>query len=151
MDELDDPIGKEVDLIMGDLMTVDDNALDIGWTAVPLGEDDTHWHTYPEYLDDGSLRYIVVTLNLRSGARVVVADALSTPGFRDYWIAEAFQDALCDETRELRPLCPVHSGKTPRILVPEIQGDRLVWQCNDDRTVQCDLGSYWQWRRSVSP
>ena len=147
MDELNSSeevnlIGKEVDLIMGDLMTMDDHPLDIRWTAVPLREDDTQWHTYPEYLDNGSSRYIVVTLNLGASGRLVLADAAATPGFRDYWIAEAFQDELCDETRELRPLCPVHSGKTPRILVPEIKGDRLVWQCNEDKTVQCDVGSY---------
>jgi hypothetical protein len=146
----DNPIAKEVDLIMGDLMTEDDGALNIGWTAVPLQEDDTHWNTHPEYLADGSPRYIVVTLNLGSMAREVVADAASAPGFRDHWIAEAFQDELCDETRELRPLCPVHSGKTPRILVPMPDDDWMVWQCNEDKAVRCNLGSYWQWRRSFS-
>jgi hypothetical protein len=156
MDEMDsstwdNPIGKEVDLIMGDLMTDGDDALNIEWTAVPLREDDdAHWHSHPEYLDDGSPRYIVVTLKLESGARVVVGDAASAPGFRDYWIAEAFQDELCDETRELRPLCPVHSGKTPRILVPKLDEDWMVWQCNEDAAVHCDLGSYWQWRQSFS-
>jgi hypothetical protein len=143
----DNSIGKEVDLIMGDLLTEDDDALNIGWTAVPLREDDAHLNTHPEYLDDGSPRYIVVTLNLGSIGRVVVADA---PGFRDYWIAEGFQDELCDETRELRPLCPVHSGKTPRILVPKLEEDWMVWQCNEDAGVRCNLGSYWQWRRSFS-
>jgi hypothetical protein len=146
----DNPIGREVDLIMGDLMTDDDDTLNIEWTAVPLQEDDAHWHSHPEYLGDGSPRYIVVTLNLESVARVVVADATSAPGLRDYWIAEAFQDELCDETREVRPLCPVHSGKTPRILVPKLEQDWMVWQCNEDASVRCNLGSYWQWRRSFS-
>jgi hypothetical protein len=146
----DPRIVEEVGLIMGDLMTAEDDAATIRWTAVPLLEFDPWLRTHPEYLDNGLPRYTVVTLNLASGARSVVADATETPGARDYWIAEVFQDELCNETRELRPLCPVHSGKTPRILVPEISEGGLVWQCNDDRSVRCDLGSYWRWRRSFS-
>jgi hypothetical protein len=76
----------------------------------------------------------------------MVADALSPPGVRDYFIAEVIQDELCEWLRDLRPLCPVHSKTIPRILVPSIEDDGMFWQCNEDKGVRCALGSYWRWR-----
>jgi hypothetical protein len=143
------PIRLEVEMIMSDLMVAADARLGITWESRPLRDDDDYWE-YPKYLDDGSPRFVVVTLSIPGdGSRFMVADALNPPGMRDYFIAEAVQDDICDALHELRPLCPVHSGPTPRILVPSNESDGMYWQCNEDPNVRCALGSYWPWRSNL--
>jgi hypothetical protein len=91
---------------MDDLLTVDDLTLGFHWETRPIRDDEDNPHSsHPEYLDDGSPRYVAVTFSLPDGGgRFMVADALSPPGVRDYFIGEVIQDELCDWLRDRRPL-----------------------------------------------
>ena len=111
------------------------------WEVRPLRDDDYFEH-YPEYLEGDVPRYWWVTVEGRS----MVADLMSSPAIRIYFMAGMAQDELAEERREARPWCPVHRKHMMNI---RLVGDEVFWQCPDDETVRCEVGGYWAWCRGM--
>jgi hypothetical protein len=57
---------QEIEMIMNDLLTPDDQSLSLKWESRPLRDDEPSWE-YPKYLDDGSPRFFIVTLTFEPG------------------------------------------------------------------------------------
>ena len=128
---------NEVAEIISDLIRPEDGPEVIRWWEVrPLRATESG---YGETLRDGTPRYFEVAV---SGEGYRVADMADEPAWRDYIIAEWLQDELSEKTTEARPQCPLHRN----LMLPETEGDTLVWKCGEDPSLVCNVGTYWSWR-----
>jgi len=61
---------------------------------------------------------------------------------RRYFLADVAQDVVAKATSEPLPVCPLHAFQMSAVLVEE----RAVWRCSDHSHLECDIGTYWEWR-----
>jgi hypothetical protein len=138
--------GGEIEMIMSDILTPDDQRLSPMWEFRPLRDDDSYWE-FPKYLDDGSPQFFIVTLTFEQSSTSQVADMTRSAAYRVFFLADWASDEISEETREPRPECPVHAHG---VLIAEIDNELAIWKCPRDESIRCDIGSYWTWRANQS-
>jgi len=131
---------NEIDSILLDLTSVARSSPEISWW---LREETRAESEQRGIVDPKRGQHWVVEFRLGSSGTAAAIDMSAPQPVRDYFLADAAQDVVNEETLQSRPLCPYHNHQLI-LKTSQAPPGQLAWQCPSDPSIGCLVGKYWE-------